>query len=267
VSLRPPRTGAVLNIAHRGNSAQAPENTLAAFASAAAAGAGMIETDLQLSADGKVVLIHDGSLARTAGTSLQVAQATADRLRAADAGSWFAPEFTGERIPDLEDLLVFAAGHPGIGWLLEFKGEWTVEELVPVTEALQQETGGLGERCLLQGFSRTTVKNLLAAAPDLLRGLLIAVPPPAGSEAELLEFLADVGAAACNPHGAVLAAAPELVDSLHANGQVVYAWTLNEPAHWEAAVSAGVDGIITDHPAGLAAWMRLAVPHTSVQGI
>ena len=267
MSLLPPGTGPILNIGHRGNSSQAPENTLASFASAVAAGAGMIETDLQLSSDGKAVLIHDATLARTAGSDLQVAQEPAARLRTADAGSWFVPEFVGERIPDLADLLAFASANPAVGWLLEFKGEWTPGDLVSVTEALQQEPGGLGQRCLLQGFSRTTMRNLSAAAPDLRRGLLIAAPPPPGREEELLEFLAGVGASACNPHGGVLAAAPELVERLHTNGQVVFAWTLNGPAQWKTAVSAGVDGIITDHPAGLSAWMRLAVPGAGAPGI
>ncbi|MBD8044017.1 glycerophosphodiester phosphodiesterase [Arthrobacter sp. Sa2BUA2] len=260
-----PGPGEMLNIAHRGNSSQAPENTLAAFASAAAAGAAMIETDLQLSSDGTAVLIHDASLSRTAGSDALVGRTTAARLREADAGSWFAPEFAAERIPDLPDLIAFAAGHPEIAWLLEFKGEWSVSALASAAELLQ--AGGLSSRCLLQGFSRQTVRNLSEAAPDLARGLLIAAAPPPRQDAELLNFLADVDAAACNPHGAVLAAAPELVETLHSNGQAVYSWTLNQQDQWAAAVSAGVDGIITDHPAELAGWLRQAGPGRTVPGI
>ena len=255
----------MLNIAHRGNSSQAPENTLAAFASAAAAGAGMIETDLQLSSDGTAVLIHDPSLSRTAGSGALVGQTPAARLRDADAGAWFAPEFAGERIPDLTDLIGFAAEHPEMAWLLEFKGEWNVSGLAAVAELLR--ASGVGPRCLLQGFSRTTVRNLFDAAPDLARGLLIAVAPPPGQDAELLTFLSDVEATACNPHATLLAAVPELVGSLQSNGQLVYTWTLNEHAQWAAATSAGVDGIITDRPAELAGWMRHATPVKGVRGI
>ena len=257
--------GEMLNIAHRGNSSQAPENTLAAFASAAAAGAGMIETDLQLSSDGTAMLIHDASLSRTAGSGALVGRTPAGRLREADAGSWFAPEFSGQRIPDLFDLVAFAAEHPEVAWLLEFKGEWTVGGLASVAEQLR--AAGLDARCLLQGFSRQTVRNLFAAAPDLERGLLIAAAPGPGQETELLDFLSGVEATACNPHGAVLAAAPDLVESLHTNGQRVYTWTLNEQSQWAAAAAAGVDGIITDRPAELRGWMRQAARAGSAEGI
>ncbi|MBD7995192.1 glycerophosphodiester phosphodiesterase [Arthrobacter sp. Sa2CUA1] len=260
-----PGRGELTNIAHRGNSSQAPENTLAAFASAVAAGAGMIETDLQLSSDGTAVLIHDASLSRTAGSGALVGQTPAAQLRGADAGSWFAPQFAGERLPDLTDLVAFAAEHPAVSWLLEFKGEWSTSGITSVAELLR--AGGLGPRCLLQGFSRQTVRTLFTVAPDLPRGLLTGVAPPSGSEGELLQFLSAVEASACNPHGSLLTAAPGLVDTLHSNGQLVYTWTLNEPAHWEAAVSAGVDGIITDRPAGLAAWLRHSSPVRSAPGI
>ncbi|MER2135199.1 MAG: glycerophosphodiester phosphodiesterase family protein [Arthrobacter sp.] len=246
----------LVNIAHRGNSAHAPENTLAAFASAAAAGAGMIETDLQLCADGSVVLIHDDTLDRTGGRSGRVAELSVPELRRADAGSWFAPDYAGERIPTLEDLVDFATGHTETGWLLEFKGEWAPDQVAGATGLLRN--AGLAERCVLQGFSPRTVRSLHAAAPDLHRGLLIMMQPAPGEEEQLLDFLAETGTGYCNPHGGVLRSSPQLVSALQDEGVKVFTWTLNEPAQWEAAAAAGVDGIITDRPAELAAWSGLA---------
>lgn len=242
----------LVNVAHRGNSAHSPENTLAAFASAAAAGAGMIETDLQLSADGSVVLIHDDTLSRTAGRQDRVADLTGPELQRADAGSWFAPQFAGERVPLLADLVDFAADHRQMRWLLEFKGEWTPGQVARAAEALR--SSGMAERCVLQGFSARTVQSLQAAAPEMERGLLILMPPAPGEEEPLLEFLAETGAGYCNPHGGILRSAPQLVSALRAEGVKVLTWTLNEPDQWEAAAAAGVDGIITDRPAELAAW-------------
>ena len=242
------------NIAHRGNSAHTPENTLAAFASAAAAGAGMIETDLQLSADGTVVLIHDETLNRTAGRNGRVADLTASELQSADAGSWFSQDYAGERVPVLADLVDFAGGHPELGWLLEFKGEWNPDQVAAAAGTLRE--AGIAGRCVLQGFSRHTVRSLHAAAPDIDRGLLLpAAPEPAG-EGTLLEFLAETASSYCNPHGGVLQASPHLVSVLQAANVKVLAWTLNEPAQWEQAAAAGVDGVITDRPQELADWSR-----------
>lgn len=255
----------VLNIAHRGNSAHAPENTLAAFASAAAAGAGMIETDLQLSADGSVMLIHDETLNRTAGRPGRVADLSGSELRRTDAGSWFAPGFAGEGIPDLDDLAAFAAGEPGLQWLLEFKGEWTPEQAGGVADTLR--AAGLAGRCVLQSFSPRTVRSLQAAAPDLERGLLILLPPAPGEEGRLLDFLDETGTGYCNPHGGVLQASPGLVTVLHGEGVKVCTWTLNAPDQWAAAAAAEVDGIITDRPGELASWLRAAGRTGGQQGI
>ncbi len=246
----------LVNIAHRGNSAHAPENTLAAFASAAAAGAGMIETDLQLSVDGAVALIHDDTLNRTGGRNGRVAELTGSELQGADAGSWFSPNYAGERIPLLEDLADFAAGHPEMDWLLEFKGKWTPDQVAGAAQILRD--AGLAERCVLQGFSPRTVRSLHAAAPEMDRGLLIMMHPAPGEEHQLLGFLAETATGYCNPHGGILRSSPHLVSALQAEGVKVCTWTLNEPSQWDAAAAAGVDGIITDRPAELAEWSRLA---------
>src|SRR6185295_20215055 len=94
-----------LGIAHRGASGRAPENTPAAFAAALALGAEAIELDCQLSADGEPVVIHDETLERTSDGRGPVGDRTAAELDQLDAGSWFGPEFRGERIPRLAAVL------------------------------------------------------------------------------------------------------------------------------------------------------------------
>ena len=91
--------------AHRGASASAPENTLAAFRAAEAAGAAGIELDVHLSADGVPVVIHDETVDRTTDGHGPVAALTLCRLRQLDAGRWFAPAFAGEALPTLEEIL------------------------------------------------------------------------------------------------------------------------------------------------------------------
>src|SRR5579864_1864121 len=110
--LRNPATIPVMKrpwvIAHRGASGHAPENTLASFRRAVELGATFIETDLRLSRDARFVAIHDGTLDRTTNGRGLVRDFTLDQLRELDAGSSFAPEFAGERIPTIEEIFAFA---------------------------------------------------------------------------------------------------------------------------------------------------------------
>ena len=93
--------------AHRGLSSRAPENTFAAFALAANSGVTWIETDVDILADGTPILIHDTTLDRTTNHSGSLYELTAEDLPHIDAGSWFSPEFSGEKIPTLREFIEF----------------------------------------------------------------------------------------------------------------------------------------------------------------
>jgi glycerophosphoryl diester phosphodiesterase len=97
-------------IAHRGDSANAPENTIAAFDAALSAGFTHFETDAQLSADGQAVVLHDEALGRTNDGRGRAADLTLQQLQQLDAGSWFGAQFAGQRIPALRDVLLRYAG-------------------------------------------------------------------------------------------------------------------------------------------------------------
>jgi glycerophosphoryl diester phosphodiesterase len=242
------RPGTPLVVAHRGNSAVAPQNTLAAFEAAWRAGAGSIELDVQLTADGEVVVIHDDTVdATTDGTGALAGLSLGD-VRALDAGSWFSPAFAGQRVPTLAEVVDLLHTRPGVELLLEVKGSWTTEQVRKVTEPLR--AAGLTDRVIGQSFWPETVAALGEADPALRRGLLVL---EAG--ADLLDRCADLGVVTCNPVGTLLLQQPDLVDRLHAAGLQVMVWTLNEPEHWEAAVRLGVDGIITDRPDRLVGWL------------
>ena len=235
-------------VAHRGNSWVAPQNTLAAFEAAARAGADSIELDVQLTADGHVVVIHDDTLDATTSGTGPVAGATLAQLRELDAGSWFAPAYAGQRVPVLAEVVDLLARHPSVGLLCELKGGWTEEQAALVTGPLRD--AGLADRVVVQSFDRGTVAALRAADPGLRRGLLLAEVTE-----DVLDVCASLGAHMANPHGLLLAQHPDLVDRLHAAGLEVAVWTLDEPAQWAAAVAGGVDEIITDRPDRLAGWL------------
>lgn len=250
----PVRAQDLVVVAHRGASADAPQNTLAAFAAAADAGAGMIEIDVHLSADGVPVVIHDGTVDATTDGSGEVRGLTVAQLQALDAGSWFAPEFAGQRIPTLAEVLDLVAARPGLDVLCEYKGVWTAED-VAVTMRVVAESGLRG-RLVVQGFAPTTVAALRDVAPQVPRSLLVEHP-----RADLAELLDELDAAAVSPGAELLAGDPALVPAAHAAGRRVFGWTANDEATWELLLRAGVDGIITDRPAALRGWLdEAAVP-------
>ncbi|PYG01091.1 glycerophosphoryl diester phosphodiesterase [Georgenia satyanarayanai] len=234
-------------VAHRGNSAVAPENTLAAIASAMACGADSVEIDVRLTLDGVPVVIHDETLDRTTDGSGPVSATLAAEVTALDAGAWFGETFAGEPVPVLTDVLDMLAAAGDVELLLEVKGAWDADDVRRVTAAVADR--GLGERVVAQSFSVATVAALAAVAPGLRRGLLV-------TEADdgVVGLCRQLRASACNPHGAALRAWPELVDRARAAGLTVTPWTLNQPADWAAARDWGVDGIITDRPSELLAW-------------
>lgn len=108
VELLRSRTGHIAISAHRGAKGYAPENTMAAFRRAAELGADSVELDVHLTADDHIVVIHDEALDRTTNGTGYVRDHTWDEIRALDAGSWFAPDFAGERVPLLAEVLAWA---------------------------------------------------------------------------------------------------------------------------------------------------------------
>ncbi len=106
---------------HRGDRADAPENTMPAFEAAFAGGLEFVETDVQLTADGFAVLLHDETVDRTTDGTGAVAELTLAEVQALDAGSWFGPEFAGTRIPQLGEFLDLLATTPHTKALIELK--------------------------------------------------------------------------------------------------------------------------------------------------
>jgi glycerophosphoryl diester phosphodiesterase len=242
----PPSTPLV--VAHRGNSAVAPQNTLVAFEAAWRAGAGSIELDVQLTADGQVVVIHDDTVDATTDGTGTVTALTLDQVRALDAGSWFSPAYAGQRVPTFAEVVDLLVRRPGIDLLLEIKGSWTVDQVRLVTEPIA--AAGLRDRVIAQSFWPETVAATAQADPALRRGLLVFEP-----REDLLDLCAELGVMTCNPFGMLLVTDPGLVARLHDAGIQVMVWTLDEPEHWAAAVDLGVDGIITDRPDRLVGWL------------
>ena len=165
-------------IAHRGASVHAPENTLTAVRMAKDMGARWIETDVRLTADGALVMVHDETLDRTTNGGGPVLMATLDGLRSLDAGSWFSPEFAGETVPTLREFIAFIRTE-GLNLQLELKQAFGLEEqLVRQVRDALVETWPFGERDLfLSGFSERCMRLAAEVLPQVPRCLAVTVTP------------------------------------------------------------------------------------------
>jgi glycerophosphoryl diester phosphodiesterase len=228
------RPDAVEVIAHRGAAGSRPENTRAAFEQAIAEGATWIELDVQETADGAVVVIHDRDLKRVAGVPLAVHEATRADLAGLDVGSWFGPDWAGERVPTLEEVLALARGR--IRLLIELKdyghGVRLEERVVAAVDS-----AGMADAVAIMSFDRAAIARVKSLGPGLRVGLLAAsaVGDLTRTGADFLALRAAI-------------ATPGLVARARAAGLPVLVWTINDPLSMSAAISRGVSGIITSWP-------------------
>lgn len=225
-------------IAHRGASAVAPENTMAAFRQAVAMGVDCIETDLHLSRDGRLIIIHDTTLERTTKGNGLVKNFTFSELRQLDAGRWFSEDFAGERLPGVEELLDLA-GQTDLSLYLEIKGGagYGVERAVISALRGRKEAKAAVVIC----FDPSVLDRMHQLDRLLMTGLLF----DSGGE-DMVREAVRVGARQIAPRGDCVT--PELLADAHRRGLKVIAWTINEPAQMRALALAGVDGIMTNHP-------------------
>lgn len=166
--------------AHRGYSACYPENTLLAFERALAVGVDILEMDLAVSSDGHVVILHDRTVDRTTNGSGPVDALTLDELRSLDAGSHFDPQFAGESIPTLEEVVYLARGRAALN--LEIKGKGRSDEVVERTlcgAVGVLERAGVLDQVIFSSFSVDLLLEVERFAPGVRR-LLIDWSDPQG---------------------------------------------------------------------------------------
>ncbi len=231
-----PGPGDVRIIAHRGASAYAPENTIAAFRKAKELGAQWFELDLYLSADGIPVVMHDNTVDRTTNGTGRVSDKTVEELQRLDAGSWFDAAFAGEKIPTLEEALVFAKGTMGI--YIEIKD---TNSALPEKVLDLLRTHDMEEDVVIQSFSL----DQLAATRALHKEIAIEYLTGAYKEIDLQKAVS-VSAGSINPSFRDLTGSD--VQQIHRLSLRVVPYTVNDPGDMERLLDMGVDGLITDKP-------------------
>lgn len=240
-------------IAHRGDSVHAPENTLAAFREALRKGADGVEFDLHLAIDGIPMVIHDKTLERTTSGVGPVGARTATELRALDAGSWFDPAFSGERVPSLAEVLALLGGKEVILHLeLKSSSEPQPELVAAVLAQLAAEApsrSGLLDRVVFSSFQHGNLEILRRDAPQWPYAALVT-----SNDRRPLDTARKLGCAGLHPPWKDVDEA--MVRSCHEAGLAIRPWVVDDPEVAARMFDWGVDGIITNDPNKLLALRR-----------
>lgn len=229
-------------IAHRGASAHAPENTMAAFNLAIRQGAPVIELDTQLSADGEVVIFHDSSLSRTTNGSGKTRHHTLDQLKFLDAGTAFGNAFPDIKIPTLGE--VFSGMNPNTFLNIELKNLNSPFDALPERVANLIQYHQAENRVLISSFNPISLSRLGKRLPSVPRGLLLHKPV----HVDLCLLFPVIISGFQSIHTSFKCVTKERVNALHNLGKKVFTYTLNRPSNILHALNCGVDGFFTDDP-------------------
>jgi len=232
-------------IAHRGASAYAPENTMPAFEKAVEMEAEMIELDVLLSKDGVPVVFHDAKLNKKSTGKGLVSDYTLAELKKLDAGSWFSKDFTGTRIPTLDEVLAYAAGKISVN--IEIKTEAVAENKNSGVEeksiALVRKYG-MEDHVIFSSFDYRAVKRLKEFAPEIPAALLYEEKQSAGMSP--VELTAKFKTDAFNCSYRQLSA--KWMKSLLEANIPVFVYTVNDEKRMKKLITRGVTGIFSDKP-------------------
>jgi glycerophosphoryl diester phosphodiesterase len=246
-------------IAHRGGAAEAPENTMAAFRHAIEIGIRFVELDVQMSRDSELIVMHDETVDRTTNGTGAIHEMTFEELRRLDAGSWFAPQFAGEKIPTLHEVLNLCTDAK-VGVVIELKApdiNMGLEEKVASLIAEMRPRGAENIWCI--SFYHEAIRRMRQLDPALPLGYLYlphvedfaqpeyGVLPGFGASRDGEAQEPDTIQAFC-PFYQTAAAHPEQVAEAHSLGKYVFVYTVNDQESIQSMIQAGVDGMVTDRP-------------------
>lgn len=236
-------------VAHRGSSAIAPENTLAAFKRAVDDGADAVEFDVRLTSDGEVIVFHDSHLQRTTNGRGRVEECALADLKHLSAGAWFHRSFSSERIPTLDDVLELLHGQVGVN--VEIK-----------TDLHRRRHSDILHRCcsvirkhraesyvLVSSFHHPFIKDVRRILPSVATGMLFHPLKHVGRSVITMTVQAKADYMIFG--GGTLR--KTVVQKAHQRGMFVGEFTINTPRRFSRACRYGVDAIITDDPASLLA--------------
>jgi glycerophosphoryl diester phosphodiesterase len=227
----------VLVTAHRGASGYAPENTLSAVELAIKMKAEYAEIDVQETADGEIVLLHDGSLKRTTGFDKNIWETEYSELDTLDAGSWFSVEYKAERIPSLSQLMDSVRGRIKLNIELKTNGheKKLAERVVKIIREKNFES-----ECILTSFSYSQIKKVKKIDPGLKTGLIFSKYPL------FINIFNNDNFDLLSVHYSLVD--EDFMQAANEAGKEVHVWTVNDEKEMKRLINLGVKSIITNYP-------------------
>ena len=227
-----------IRIAHRGASRIAPENTLAAFKEAINIGVDAVELDLQGTADGQVVVIHDASLDRTTDQSGQIKDTPLETIKQADAGTWFNPKFAGESVPTLAEALVSIADNAIA--LLEIKDVSITKSVVRIVQNMD-----MVDQSIIISFHSSAIQIVRTLEPRLPTGYII------GSKEniqpiQLCQQLGLLGSSLLNVDHRLVT--ENFIYEIRRRGITLWCWTVDDIDRMRELQELGIQGITSNRP-------------------
>jgi glycerophosphoryl diester phosphodiesterase len=233
--------GRVWVVGHRGAMGYCPENTMVSFRRGLELGADWIELDVHLTADGHLAVIHDETVDRTTNGHGLVRDHSLAELLQLDAGAWFGPEYAGQRIPTLDDVLAWAHDR-GTVVDIEIKNAPIYYAGIEEAVVAALDRSAMAEQVIVISFDHAAVQRVKALDTRVATGVLYAARPVDAG----LDLARQAGADALLPHWAYVT--PADVQAAHAAGLYVAPWTTSDPDVLRGLMRAGVDAIGTNHP-------------------
>lgn len=231
-----------IGIAHRGFAGIAPENTLISFQKALEHKPDAVECDVHLSADGRLMVIHDETLERTTNGKGKVGEMTFTELRKLDAGSWYSKKYQGEKIPSLEELIDLVKGKTGL--CVELKGKGTASKTVELIEKFN-----IIDKCSLFSFMPEEILLAKQLNPAISTLLLRYFDPKKPETLKPLEVAHQVLSSHANILGINKeSVSPELIHLMHQRAITVGVYTVNTEEWMNKLINWDVDGIVSDYP-------------------
>ncbi|SIR01515.1 glycerophosphoryl diester phosphodiesterase [Alkalispirochaeta americana] len=228
-------------IAHRGASGYAPENTLPAMERAIQQNAQGLELDVQLTADGQVVVIHDWTLDRTTSGTGAVKDLSLKEIQAHDAGSWKDSSFAGTRVPTLQEVIDLIPDTLLLNVEIKIQAFDRRDIETPVVDILKKNNRL--EHTVISSFNHECLSKVHQLDKTVKLGCLY--------EANLmnpLEYFEQMGVEFYSVHLDHDYVSAPIVDLFHAQGLQVYSWTVNTRETAQALQGMGIDGVITNYP-------------------
>jgi len=239
-------------IAHRGYPYKYPENTLAGFRAAVAAGVPMIELDVMLSRDRKLVVIHDAALERTTNGHGMVNDYTLEELKKLDAGSWFDARFADQRLPELSEVLNLVGGRTRVN--IEIKAH-AYEHRHP-QDAIEKKIVALVKQKKMQDsvLISSFEIDILVQIASMEKPPAIALISRTPASNRIVDICSHLKVFSWHPDHKIVT--PRQVDMMHAAGLKVFPYNVDTFKDYAKMIDMKVDGVITDDPLTADQWAR-----------